>query len=46
VALLTFPLIPGVLGWLLNLIIVLCGLGAMWLWGRERLATKQPVQAS
>jgi cytoskeletal protein CcmA (bactofilin family) len=46
VALLTFPLIPGVLGWLLNLLIVLCGLGALWLWGRERLATKQPVQAS
>jgi cytoskeletal protein CcmA (bactofilin family) len=46
VALLTFPLIPGVLGWLLDLAIILFGLGALWLWGRDKLATKQPVQAS
>jgi hypothetical protein len=37
IALLSFPLIPGVLGWLLNFAVVLFGLGALWLWGRERL---------
>jgi cytoskeletal protein CcmA (bactofilin family) len=42
VALLSFPLIPGVLGWLLNIVIVLFGLGAVWLWGREALA-KKPI---
>jgi len=42
VALLSFPLIPGILGALLNFIIILFGLGAIWLWGREALA-KKPV---
>ena len=42
IALLSFPLIPGFLGGLLNFIIVLFGLGALWLWGREAL-TKKPV---
>ncbi len=42
IALLSFPLIPGFLGGLLNFAIVLFGLGALWLWGRERLA-KRPV---
>lgn len=42
VALLTFPLIPGALGWLLNFAIVLFGLGAIWLWVRGR--TAKPVQ--
>jgi len=37
IALLTFPLIPGILGWLLDLAIVLLGLGALWLWGGKRL---------
>ena len=45
VALLTFPLIPGFLGGLLNFMIVLFGLGALWLWGRESLA-KKPVAAA
>lgn len=36
VALLSFPLIPGALGWLLNLAIILLGLGAIWLWVRAR----------
>jgi cytoskeletal protein CcmA (bactofilin family) len=40
VEVLSFPLIPGILGWLLNLAVVLFGLGAVWLWGREALAKK------
>lgn len=44
-ALLSFPLIPGFLGWLVNLAVVLLGLGALWLWGLERRA-KQPVVRS
>ena len=40
VALLSFPLIPGILGGLLNFAIVLFGLGAVWLWGREAMAKK------
>lgn len=42
-ALLTFPLIPGFLGWLLNFAIVLLGLGALWLWSRERMVKKAVV---
>lgn len=43
IALLSFPLIPtGFLGGLLNFAVVLFGLGALWLWGREALA-KKPV---
>ena len=42
VGLLTFPLIPGFLGGLLNFAIILFGLGTMWLWGRDILA-KKPV---
>ena len=44
VALLTFPLIPGFLGGLLNFAIILFGLGALWLWGRDLFA-KKPVAA-
>jgi len=41
IALFSFPLIPiGLLGWLMNLLVVLFGLGAIWLWGREALARK------
>lgn len=40
IALLSFPLIPGFLGWLVNVLVVLLGLGALWLWGRERMARK------
>lgn len=36
-ALLSFPLIPGFLAWLVNFAIVLLGLGALWLWSRERI---------
>jgi cytoskeletal protein CcmA (bactofilin family) len=35
-AVLSFPLIPSFLGWLLNFLIVLLGLGSLWLWSRER----------
>jgi cytoskeletal protein CcmA (bactofilin family) len=37
-ALFRFPLLPGFLGALLNFVVILLGLGALWLWGRERLA--------
>src|ERR1700690_2661965 len=43
IALLSFPLIPGIFGGLLNFIIILFGLGAVWLWGREMLAKKPMV---
>ena len=40
-----FPLVPlGFFGNLLNFIIALFGLGAVWLWGRERFAKKASVQ--
>ena len=41
IAILSFPLLPGFLGWLLNLVIILFGLGALWQWGREKLLRKQ-----
>ncbi|RPJ26152.1 MAG: hypothetical protein EHM33_12590 [Chloroflexi bacterium] len=40
IALLSFPLIPGFLGGLLNFAVILLGLGAFWLWGRERMAIR------
>jgi cytoskeletal protein CcmA (bactofilin family) len=46
IALLTFPLIPGFLGALLNFAVILFGLGALWLWGRERMAAKPVTQQS
>lgn len=43
IALFRFPLLPlGFFGWLLNFAVVLFGLGALWLWGRERIG-KQPA---
>ncbi len=43
-ALLRFPLIPiGLLGWLVNLGVILSGLGALWLWSRKRLTPGQPA---
>jgi hypothetical protein len=36
-------LIPTFLGWLLNFAIVLLGLGALWLWGRERMVRRTPL---
>ncbi len=46
IALLSFPLIPGFLGGLLNFAVVLFGLGALWLWGRERMAGRSIAQES
>jgi cytoskeletal protein CcmA (bactofilin family) len=41
VALFRFPLLPlGFFGWLLNFVVILFGLGALWLWGRERLSSQ------
>ncbi len=42
VAVLTFPLIPGFLGGLLDFAVILFGLGALWLWAREKLV-KHPA---
>jgi len=43
VALFRFPLVPlGFFGWLINFAVILFGLGALWLWGRERFR-KQPA---
>jgi hypothetical protein len=46
IAILSFPLIPGVLGGLLNFAVILFGLGALWLWGREAMAKKPAVSGS
>jgi hypothetical protein len=40
IALFRFPFIPGFLGGLLNIVVVLFGLGALWLWERERLTRR------
>ncbi len=38
-----FPLLPlGFFSWLLNFAVVLFGLGALWLWGRDRVG-KPPI---
>lgn len=42
IALFRFPLIPGLVGGLLNFLVILFGLGALWLWGRERFG-RQPA---
>ena len=44
IALFSFPLIPGFLGALLNFAVILLGRGALWLWGRERIA-REPAAA-
>jgi hypothetical protein len=41
-ALLSFPVIPGIFSWLLNFAVILFGLGTLWIWGRERLV-KKPI---
>jgi hypothetical protein len=45
IAVLSFPLIPGFLGGVLNFAVILIGLGTMWLWLRLRLQRKAPVAA-
>lgn len=38
IGLFRFPLLPiGFFGWLINFTVILCGLGALWIWGRERM---------
>jgi cytoskeletal protein CcmA (bactofilin family) len=44
IALLSFPLIPGLLGGLLNFAVILLGLGALLLWGRERWVRRAVTQ--
>lgn len=44
IGLFKFPLIPlGFFGWLLNFAVILFGLGALWLWGRERFGKRESV---
>lgn len=45
IALLSFPLIPGFLGGLLDFVIILAGLGTMWLWLREKVQARPIVTA-
>lgn len=45
IALLSFPLIPGFLGGLLNFVVILFGLGALWLWLRDALRGEAAVAA-
>jgi cytoskeletal protein CcmA (bactofilin family) len=45
IALLSFPLIPGFLGGLLNFAVILFGLGALGLWLRERLGARSATPA-
>ncbi|HUH96708.1 MAG TPA: hypothetical protein VLZ89_05075 [Anaerolineales bacterium] len=46
VALLSFPLIPGILGGLLNFLIILFGLGAIGLWSREAMSRRPAASAA
>jgi len=44
IGLLNFPLIPlSFLGWLIDFAVVLAGLGALWLWGREAWQARKTV---
>jgi cytoskeletal protein CcmA (bactofilin family) len=45
IALLSFPLIPGFLGGLLNFVVILFGLGALWLWVMDLLRKRPAVTA-
>ena len=41
IALFNFPLLPlGFFGWMLNFVVVLFGLGALWLLNRERFGKR------
>jgi hypothetical protein len=46
IALFSFPPLPGFLSGLLNLVVILFGLGALWLWGRERITRRPAVLAT
>jgi hypothetical protein len=42
VGLLNFPLLPfGFFGWLVNFLVILFGLGALWIWGRTALQARK-----
>lgn len=37
-----FPLLPiGFFGWLINFTVILCGLGALWIWGRDTMQARK-----
>jgi len=37
-----FPLLPiGFFGWLINFTVILCGLGALWIWGRKAIQARK-----
>ena len=42
VALLSFPVIPGIFAWLVNAVVILLGLGTLWIWGSDKLV-KKPI---
>lgn len=42
IGLLNFPLLPlGFFGWLVNFVVILFGLGALWIWGRTALKARK-----
>jgi hypothetical protein len=42
IALLRFPLLPfGFFGWLVNFVVILFGLGAVWMWLRAAWASRK-----
>jgi cytoskeletal protein CcmA (bactofilin family) len=42
IELFSFPLLPiGFFGWLINFSVILCGLGALWIWGRETMQVRK-----
>ena len=45
IALLSFPLISGFFGWLVNFAVVLLGLGGLWIWALQRTARRPAVRA-
>jgi len=38
--LLSFPAIPGIFAWLVNVAVILFGLGTLWIWGRDHWVRK------
>ena len=42
IELFSFPLLPiGFFGWMINFSVILCGLGALWIWGRETMQARK-----
>ena len=42
IELFSFPLLPiGFFGWLINFSVILCGLGALWIWGRDAMQARK-----